>query len=542
MSQTPKINEAWLGSTYTLQGNSLASRECINAYLQSGEDEAKYSKLIIGTPGTEALVELTDIGLEQNLPCRALWLAGAAPNKGSNLYWVFGNALGYTFKNDLGEFKSKILYDIGLGTTPVSITDNGFNVVVATGTQMIVVDIFTGGNGKYVADRVEDITSTLPFSNPIEVVYLKGRVFAISSPTVGGTNSLDAAVKSNAIWYSELPGDAGGAKVWDGLSFVGADLSSDPVTSMTVTQGNIWVHGPRTSQIFLSTSSADAPLQYASGSGTDIGTNAPNSVSSIGANIFWLGSNASGRNIVFIGSGYNAKRISTHAIESSLDKLNELTESAYAFSYTESGHTFYVLTVPPGNYTFEGTTKYSNGITFCYDILTDRWHRRASRNPKTGELEAYQVKYSAFAWGKILTGNSLWSTLMELRNDVYVDYDPTSDEGKKAITRIYQGPVYFEGMQEFILDEFKWDIVTGHGPQNGLSANPVAQIFISRDGGNTFEYEGEESLAKVGEYARQVKFTGLGAGRAVVVRIVITEDLQFMAGPASLRTRVSRKP
>ena len=542
MAQQPKMNEAWLGGTYTLQGNSMASRECINAYLQSGEGEAKYSELIIGTPGTEALVELTDEGMAQDLPCRGFWLAGAAPNKGSNLYWVFGNVLGYTYRNDIGELVSKQLYDIGSGTTPVSITDNGFNVVVATGTQMLVIDIFTGGNGTYVEDRVYDITSTLPFDNPIQVVYLKGRVYAIVSPTVGGTNSLESAVKSNVIWYSELPGAAGGAKTWDALSLVAADLSSDPITSIVVRQGDIWAYGPRTYQIFLTTNDPDSPLQYAPGSGSFIGTNAPQTVTSIGSDIFWLGSNAAGRNKVFMGVNYNAVRISTHAIEAALDELNELSESAYAFSYVESGHTFYVLSIPPGPYTFEGASKYSDGITFSYDTLTQTWHRRASRNPFTGVLEAWQPKYVVFAWGKLITGNSLWSTIMDLRNDVYTDYDPTTELGRKPIPRIYQGPVFYSELQEFILDEFTWDILTGHGPLNGTSDNPVADIWISTDGGNIFEHAGTEPLAKTGHYSAQVRFNGLGSSRGMVVRIVIAEDLQFQAGQARLRTRVSRQP
>lgn len=542
MSQQPKMNQDWLGSTYTLQGNSLASRECINAYLQSGEGEAKYSELIIGTPGTEALVELTEEGLDLNSACRGFWLSGASPNQGGNLYWVFGNVLGYTYLDEFGVLQSVQLYDIGSGTNRVSITDNGFNVVVATGTQMLVVDIFTGGNGKYVADRVYDVTADLPFSNPLQVVYLKGRVYSISSPTIGGANSLDAAIKSNVIWYSELPGDAGGAKVWDGLSFVGADLSSDPVTSIKVRQGDIWAHGPRSYQIFITTNNPDAPIQYAPGSGTTIGTNAPETVTSIGSDIFWLGSNSAGRNKVFMGAGYNSNRISTHAIESALDKLNELTNGAYAFSYVEAGHTFYVLSIPPGKYTFEGREEYSNGVTYVYDTLTQAWHRRTSRNPKTGVLEAWHPKYAVFAWGKIVTGNSLWSTIMELRNDVYVDYDPTTVDGTKPITRIYQGPIFYSNMQEFILDEFVWDIITGFGPSTGNSSDPVADIFISYDGGNIFEHGGTEPLAKTGNYGKQVRFNGLGAGRAIVVRIVITEDLQFQAGQARLRTRVSRKP
>ena len=542
MAQQPAMNEAWLGGTYTLQGNSLASRESINAYLQSGEGLAKYSELILGTPGTEALIELTDIGLTLESPCRGFWLSGASPVIGSNLYWVFGSKLGYSYKDEFGELQSIILYDIGLDVTRVSITDNGFQVVVATGTQMLLVDIFDGGNGQYRKDRVTDITSDLPFQNPIQVVYLKGRVYGIASPTVGGVNSLLAAAQANIIWYSELPGVDAGAAVWDPLSIVPADLNSDPITALTVRQGDIWAHGPNSYQIFVTTNDPDAPLQYAPGSGVEIGTNAPLTVTNIGADIFWLGSNAAGRNKVFIGVNYNAVRISTHAIESSLDKLNELTDFAYAFSYVENGHTFYVLSVPAGTYTFEGTERYSPGITFVYDTLTNMWHRRASRNPLTGVLGVWQTKFCVFAWGKLVVGNTEWSTIMELRNDVYVDYDPTTVSGTKPITREYTGPVFFSGMQEFILDEFTWDILTGHGPLNGQSDNPVASLYISYDSGNTFEHAGTESLAKTGNYGKQVRFNGLGASRGIVVRIQITENLQFMAGQARLRTRVSNNP
>ena len=542
MAQSPVINEAWLGGTYGIQGNSMASRECINAYLQSGEQLAKYSDLILGTPGTQLLAALTDVGLDLEAPCRGFWLAGASPNNGSNLYWVFGSKLGYTYKNDIGEFVSVVLYDVGLDTKRVSITDNGFNVVVATGTQMLLIDIFNGANGQYIEDRVTDITSDLPFTNPLQVVYLKGRVYGIASPTVGGSQTLNSAAQANIIWYSSLPGLNAGAKEWNGLNIVPADLSSDPITAIEVRQGDIWAFGPSSLQIFQTTNDPDSPLQYASGSGVSIGTNAPASVTSIGSDIFWLGSNAAGRNKVYKGVGFNSVRISTHAIEGALDKLNELSDAAYAFSYVENGHTFYVLSVPPGPYTFEGRTVNSPGITFVYDTLTGQWHRRASRNPKTGELGVWQTKFCVFAWGKLVVGNTEWSSIMELRNDVYVDYDPTTDSGTKPITREYTGPIFFSGMQEFILDEFVWDIVTGHGPRNGVSSNPVASMYISYDSGNTFEHAGTEPLAKTGQYGHQVRFNGLGASRGIVVRIQITEDMQFQAGAARLRTRVSRNP
>jgi len=51
----------WVGPNYKLQGNSMASREAINCFLQSGEGKAKYDALLIGTAGTALLSDLTDL-------------------------------------------------------------------------------------------------------------------------------------------------------------------------------------------------------------------------------------------------------------------------------------------------------------------------------------------------------------------------------------------------------------------------------------------------------------------------------------------------
>jgi len=510
----------WVGPNYKLQGNSMASREAINCFLQSGEGKAKYDALLIGTAGTALLSDLTDLVVD------------GVPYAGGNLYWVYGSKLGYTYKEELtGDLISVSLYDIGLDSKRVSIADNGFNVVVATGQAMYTVDIFT--------DAVEDITGNLPFTLPLQVKFLFGRLYAISGdPAIVQNDELEDAIKSNVLWYSDLAK----ADSWGGLSYVPADLSSDPITAIDVRQGDLWVFGTRTYQIFTTTGDKDEPLAYASGSGTNIGVGAPDTVATIGNNIFWLGSNASGRNMIFKGAGNGSARISDHSVEDALERLGDLAGSAYGFSYQDGGNQFYCVTIPSGSYEFEGSTEFSEGETHSFNTLTGQWHRSASREPLTGTIQAWQPLFSAFAWGKIVVGNLLWPALMELRNDTYTDYDPTTDDKKKPIFRQYAGPMMFNNLQTFTCHEFTWDVLQGHAPLNGLSANPEAQLEVSYDGGNTFGSLIPAMLQTTGHYAGVLKWIGLGTSRSFVFRVTFTNDMQFMAGQARTRHTMSTLP
>ncbi len=63
-------------------------------------------------------------------------------------------------------------------------------------------------------------------------------------------------------------------------------------------------------------------------------------------------------------NGYNAQRISTHAIEWQIQQYDVIND-AIGYSYQQDGHLFYILTFPTAN------------ATWCYDATTGAWHERA---------------------------------------------------------------------------------------------------------------------------------------------------------------------
>ena len=66
---------------------------------------------------------------------------------------------------------------------------------------------------------------------------------------------------------------------------------------------------------------------------------------------FWLGRNAHGQGLVYRADQYNPQIISNRGIEYEIGQMPDI-EKATAFSYQQSGHTFYVLSFPESMRTY----------------------------------------------------------------------------------------------------------------------------------------------------------------------------------------------
>jgi hypothetical protein len=137
-----------------------------------------------------------------------------------------------------------------------------------------------------------------------------------------------------------------------------------------------------------------------------VGCLATFSVAKLDNSLFWLGADARGFGIVYRNQGYNAVRVSTHAIEYAIQNYAVLAD-AIAYTYQQEGHSFYVLTFPTA------------GKTWVYDVATQLWHERAGF--VNGEFTRHRSNCQMNFNDTIVVGDYQNGNIYALDLDVYDD-------------------------------------------------------------------------------------------------------------------------
>jgi hypothetical protein len=233
----------------------------------------------------------------------------------------------------------------------------------------------------------------------------------------------------------------------------------------------------------------------------------------VGGSLIWLGQDAQGSGIVFRNVNYAPTRISTHALETEIQRYATIAD-AEAFSYQSEGHDFYVLTFP------------SAGKTWVYDAVTGSWHRRGTWNDKTNVFDRYRVACHTHAFSGLQQGIHL---VGDRESGVVYKMDRAigTDIGGGVIRRVRRAP-HLSG-EEYRIAYPNLTIVleTGMGLQSGQGSDPTFMLRWSNNSGQTFGNEHWKSAGRVGQYKTRVKFTRLGAARDRVYEFVVSDPVPW---------------
>lgn len=301
--------------------------------------------------------------------------------------------------------------------------------------------------------------------------------------------------------------------VFDPLSFASAEGSPDNIVALIDNYRDLWLFNERTTEIFSNTGNADFPFERVQGGFIEVGCVAPYSVAKIGGYITWLGRDKFGQGIVYSARGFNAERISTHAIEAAIQSYADIS-SARAYTYQDGGHSFYVISFAE--------------MTWCYDFSTGMWHERAYTSK--GELGRHRADCHAFfpQTGIHLVGDYETGKVYQLKNNVF------TDDGD-AITRKRVTPHVSAGGKYLFYDSFWVDMRTGVGLDGvGQGTNPQAMLRFSDDGGYSFSREKWTSMGRIGNRLARTRWNRLGRSRDRVFDLTITDPVDVVLIDAQL--------
>ena len=167
---------------------------------------------------------------------------------------------------------------------------------------------------------------------------------------------------------------------------------------------------------------------------------------------------------------------------------------AFAFSYTQEGHTFYVLTFPTDN------------RTFVYDMTTGLWHERASLD--TGSQVRWRANCYAFFNNKHYVGDYNSGKIYQLDTETYT-------ENSAVITRTRVTPLLVEQMNKRLtLGRLQIDFETAVG------SSTTVTLELSTDGGNTYGTDLTRTISSSStDYNKRSLWNRLGSYRNVTFKL-----------------------
>jgi len=356
-----------LGGSYVARSINAADNRMVNLFAEAIPE---------GSGGKEAGFLLRCPGL------RLLATVGTGPIRG---LWVT-NGVAYVVSGSefysLSTSYTATLIGTVSGSGPVSMADNGTQIFIACNPLSYIYNTSTA-----VFAQITDVD----FPGAGSVGYLDG-YFVFNEPD------------SQKFWVTSL---LDGTSV-DPLDFASAEGYPDNVISLIVDHREIFLFGTTSVEVWYDAGTPDFPLARIQGAFMEVGCEAAYSVAKLDNSVFWLGSDARGRGIVYRANGYTPARISTNAVEYAIQSYGSISD-AIAYTYQQDGHPFYVLIFP------------SAQATWVYDVSTTLWHERAGF--ENGQFTRHRSNCQTSFNDEIVVGDYEDGRLYAFDLDVYADDD-----------------------------------------------------------------------------------------------------------------------
>jgi len=282
---------------------------------------------------------------------------------------------------------------------------------------------------------------------------------------------------------------------FDPLDYASAEGAPDDTLAVLSDHRELWLFGEHSVEVWYNSGDPDFPFERMQGAFVEKGIAAPHSATKIDNSVFWLGEDG----VVYRANGYIPQRISTHAVEFSIE--NGKISDSFSYTYTEEGHLFYVVTFP------------SQNLTWCYDVSTGMWHERSHIEWGRHHSNCYARCYDRHLVGDFQN------------NIIYMlDMSSYSDHGD-PIRRELVTPQVHAGRSRVSMSSFEIDMESGVGIVDGYGSNPQAMLSWSDDGGKTWSNEYFADIGKIGNYLTRVKWNRLGMFRQRQLRVVVSDPV-----------------
>jgi len=419
--------------------------------------------------------------------------------------------------------------------TPASTTTSG------NGTGLTLTLTFgtgTGNTGSYVVSSSQTVTSTTLYALNFSILPSNDGPFQ-------GADVVD--IVDNYFVYNRPNTQQWGSSnilspISSALAFSSKDGGPDNLVSMIVDHREVYLLGETSSEVWVDSGLFPFAFQRIPGTSTQHGIAAKFSVARLGNSFAYLSKNIRGDGQIMMMNGYIPTRISTHAVENSIEGAE--IGDARAWTYLIEGHEVYVISFP------------GLDLTWAYDIATGMWHKWLWVD-SSNVFHRHRGNCHTHFQNMNLVGD--WEN-----GQIYMlDPNTYTDDGGE-IRRVRRAPHLVSDFQRQYFSELQilfqpgvgltGNVIGVNSPTNAvaglavaglaiagqndlatLGADPQAMLRWSDDGGSTYSNEHWTSIGTQGRYKNRAIWRRLGQARDRIFEVVVTDPIKAVIVAANLK-------
>lgn len=456
-----------------LQGKSpnVTANTLINAYYEFQQEKDRTRVAIYGTPGLNLFIDQGDT------PWR-----GLHPFPGNNLLYGVHRGTFYQIDN-AGSVVSRGTINSTEGR--VDICDDGTLITVVDGDEIYSYDTSTP------ATPIAAVADADRPTSPNTCIFQAGRILTDED----GTGQFKG---------SELYDNTD----WDPLDFATAESNPDNLVRIINYRGTVVLFGDYTTEFWSNVGGSGFPYSRILQADVEYGLAARWSVGRFAGTFAFLAKNREGQSIVAVLNGYNTPtRISNFELEHIINNYSSISDAS-GFGYMLGGHPMYQLNFP------------NEGKSWLYDGSTQYWSELRYKSD-----ERHRAEFGVDFINQNIVADYSNGKLYKLESNTYTDNGVN-------IHMILRGKHIFNQKKRvrFTRLELGFEPAT----TTDQTAQPVAGLRLSKDGGHSWGTQTFAYLGKVGEYLKRCIWRNLGSGRDIVPEIVIAEPIKKVITEATL--------
>lgn len=467
----------FVGATYEAASITQDDQSCINWYPETDPTKAEGERGVIALYPTPGLLARSQLAAAE--------VRGLHTMPGGTMLIAVSGATVYTLNQ---AYAATIIGTLLTTTGQVSITDNGTAVY------------FTDGQYRY-----SYTLQTMIFQQETDGAFTEG----------GVCDELDNFIIYNRPGTRQWGCTNASSTISGALNLGSMIGSSTNIMDVVADHRQVLLIGEKFSERHVNVGTFPFPFAIIPGSSIQHGIQAISSLAKLGEVYAFLAQDTRGTATVITWGSANPQpqRISTFAIENAIQGY-AVTSDAIGYTYSQAGHEFYVLTFPTAD------------VTWCFDLSTGLWHRRAWRDP-FGVLHRHRSNCCAVFGDDIVVGDFENGKLYALSQSTYTDDGVT-------LPCIRRCKHITTDLKRQFFSDLQIQFQPGVGLSSGQGSDPECILRWSNDGGFTFGNDHILKLGKMGEYKRRAMKRRLGSARDRVFEIEVTDPVYRVIVSANL--------